>query len=283
MNSAKYHDSLRNIVIKEINNKELNDINQFLHLEELKNIDQSTYDLIKDIQDKEKYLQEHEIDKHKINMENIKDNEYDNNKINIKSLLDLLDITKDKIYDGIFTFAKKYNYIIKDKILINLEQFINNDLYLPYNIIEKIIAFLQNEIIIIIDTKQHVNVYYPNGNIESFTTIYSNILCGIIEQNIPKIFIYNDNKYLEYTYKEYIQNRVCKICMDDNNHNTHIINPCRHTMCKLCIIKCFENKSTCPICRTMKKSITTIDDEDTISTNLQEYGIKRKNIVNRMF
>ena len=70
---------------------------------------------------------------------------------------------------------------------------------------------------------------------------------------------------------------------DDNNHNTHIINPCRHTMCKLCIIKCFENKLTCPICRTIKKSINTIDDEDILSTNLQNHNIKRENIVNKMF
>lgn len=293
-----YHKKLleQTNTFEDINNIEKTQ--EYLYLEELKETDIITFNKIIGLKESDEDYKKEKENKYKLEIETKNLIEY--NKVkdirNIDSLLLLFNISRKKIYESIFTYSHEHNININDMILINIDNFIQNGTYLPDFIIEKTLSFILNKLIIIIDENEHVNIFYPNGENKYFFSLYSNILCSLLEENIlsnllnekesiPELFLLNKNNYFKYSYTDYINKRICKICKNENNHKSHIIIPCFHTLCKECYNSWFliYMKKTCPMCRIDIKYINTIDSEENISINCKELNIIRTKLPDKMF
>ena len=182
----------------------------------------------------------------------------------------------DTIYSGIdLTFVpERFKRIY---ILENIESLyhtieVNKDSLqnIPNHLVQRAVSKLSNNDILLLEN-EGVFVFHPDGTCQCYFSIYSNELCGIIEQCLPDMYKQTGNVYEKFSIQEYLEMRRCTICKDDENHKTHVILPCSHTVCKRCILHVDKK---CIICRSIVKSIQLIDAEDSLSINLKG-NIKR--------
>ena len=141
---------------------------------------------------------------------------------------------------------------------------------IPNHLVQRALSKLSNKVILLFED-DCVLVFHPDGTSQCYFSIYSNELCGIIEQCLPDMYKQVGMVYERFSIQEYVELRRCTICKDDENHKTHVILPCSHTVCKRCVLHVDKK---CIVCRSPVKSIQLIDAEDTISMNLKG-NIKR--------
>jgi len=143
---------------------------------------------------------------------------------------------------------------------------------IPNHLVQRAFSKLSNKVILLFED-DGVFVFHPDGTNQCYFSIYSNELCGIIEQCLPDMYKQVGNVYEVFSIKEYVETRRCTICKDDENHKTHIMLPCSHTVCKRCVLHVDKK---CIVCRSIVKSVQLIDAEDTLSMNLKgHHNIKR--------
>jgi hypothetical protein len=191
----------------------------------------------------------------------------------------------DTLYSGIdLTFVPelfKRIYVLDniESLYKSIEVNKNSLQNIPNHLVQRAVSKLANKVILLFED-EGVFVFHPDGTSQCYFSIYSNELCGIIEQCLPDMYKQVGNVYEKFSIQDYVEMRRCTICKDDENHKTHVILPCSHTVCKRCVLHVDKK---CIVCRSIVKSVQLIDAEDTISMNLKGHNNIKRNRPNKFF